>query len=106
MRTVEELKEERPDLVELFETMSKEQLLEQIYKECLDAINMEDRVQLFMNECTNMSKTTYTPEVIKGLISDKQEIDLENYCMDLVEDYTDEEILEEIRKRAGVLRWY
>ncbi len=48
IQTVEELKQERPDLVELFEAMTHEQLLEQIYKEVLDALNMEERVQVFM----------------------------------------------------------
>ncbi len=85
--TLEELKIERLDLVKLFESMDREQLLEQIYKECLDAINMEERVQIFMNECTNeMSKTNYTPEVIKGLISDKQQIDISEFCQTALED--------------------
>lgn len=93
--TLEELKIERPDLVELFESMDKEQLLEQIYKECLDANNMEERVQIFMNECTNgMSKTNYTPEVIKGLISDKQQIDISEFCKMALEDMEGMDIVE------------
>lgn len=103
--TLEELKTERPDLIELFESMDREQLLQQIYKESLDAINMEERVQVFMNECTNgMSKTNYTPEVIKGLISSKQQSDISDFCkialddmqgMDLIEvrDYLQTEII-------------
>ena len=76
IETVEQLKQERPDLVELFESMTHEQLLNQIYLECLDTINMEERVQTFMNECTALSKTTYPPHVIKTLIQDKYKINL------------------------------
>ena len=35
IETVEQLKKERPDLVESFEKMDREQLLEQCYKECI-----------------------------------------------------------------------
>jgi len=48
IKNIEHLKNERPDLVELFEGMNKEQLLEQCYQECIDAINMEARVSVFM----------------------------------------------------------
>jgi hypothetical protein len=99
IETVEELKKQRPDLVQDFEAMTKEELLEQVYLESIDAINMESRVQLFMNECTNMSKTNYTLDVIKTLISDKQEDDLNNWCIDLIAEYEDYEILEEIKNR-------
>ena len=40
--------------------MTKQQLLEEIWKEAIDSINMAERVQLFMNECTSLSKTNYT----------------------------------------------
>lgn len=94
------LKELRPDLVSDFEAMTHEELLNQIYLEVIDGMDMEDRVQLFMNECTGMSKTNYTLEVIKNLISDKQEDDLNYWCKDLLEDYSDEEILEKIKNRG------
>lgn len=86
LKNVKQLKKERPDLVELFESMTHEQLLKQIYKECLDGINMEERVQIFMNEVTGLSKTNYTPEVIKGLI---QKADVENvseFCITALDD--------------------
>lgn len=75
--------------------MNREQLLEQIYKESLDAINMEERVQIFMNECTNgLSKTNCTPEVIKGLISDKQQTDISEFCKMALEDMEGMDIVE------------
>lgn len=86
LKTVEELKNERPDLVELFEKMDKEQLLEQIYKECLDGINMEERVQTFMSECTDLSYTTYPVETIKSLIQSKYERDISEFCQTTLED--------------------
>ncbi len=46
IESIKQLKKERPDLIEIFEPMSKKQLLKQVYRECLDAINMETRVQL------------------------------------------------------------
>lgn len=87
LETVNQLKKERPDLVKLFEGMTHTQLLKQIYKEVLDAVNMEERVQIFMNECTNgMSKTTYTPESIKSMISTKQQSDISEFCQTALED--------------------
>jgi len=91
------LKEQRPDLVELFEGMDREQLLNQIYLEVIDALNMEERVQTFMNECTGMSKTTYTPEVIKGLIQDQHLRDISEFCEMTLED-TEDMDLEETRQ--------
>lgn len=86
IKSVEDLKKERPDLVELFESMTHEQLLEQIYKECLDGINMEERVQTFMSECTGLSYTTYTPEVIKGLINQADLRNISEFCKTTLED--------------------
>lgn len=74
IETIEELKEQRPDLVDLFESMDRDQLLNQCYLECIDALNMEERVSVFMEECTiNMSKTNYDPAALRTLISQKQE---------------------------------
>lgn len=86
IETIEQLKEQRPDLVQDFEAMTHQELLNQIYLEVIDGINMEERVQTFMNECTGLSKTTYTPEVIKTLISDRWEQDLSYWCQDALED--------------------
>lgn len=81
IETIEELKEQRPDLVKLFEGMSREELLNQCYLECIDAINMESRVALFMEECTiNMSKTNYTLDSLKRLINAKKEFDINEFC--------------------------
>lgn len=86
IESVDQLKNERPDLVEQFENMTKEQLLKQCYLECIDAINMEERVQVFMNECTDLSKTNYTPESIKSMIQTKQESELSIFCETTLED--------------------
>jgi len=86
LKNVKQLKEKRKDLVELFESMTREQLLKQIYKECLDGINMEERVEIFMTEVTGLSKTTYTPEVIKGLIRDADVRNISEFCKMALED--------------------
>jgi len=87
INSVDELKKERPDLVDLFEGLSKEDLINQCYLESIDAINMEERVQLFMNECTlNMSKTNYTLDSIRLLISQKKDYDTKEFCKDLLEE--------------------
>lgn len=99
---IENLKKERPDLVEQFEKMTKEELLKQCYLECIDAINMEERVSLFMAECTdNMSKTNYTLGSLKSLINENKEREIDSFCYDVCEEKEDSEILEEIKERAN-----
>lgn len=102
LETVEQLKKERPDLVELFEKMSKEELLNQCYLECLDGLNMEERVSIFMSECTlNMSKTNYTEESLKKLIGDKHEYDINEFCYyELVDEPNQEDLYNSIKERA------
>lgn len=103
IETVEQLKELRPDLVNDFEAMTHSELLNQIYLEVIDALNMEERVQIFMSECTGMSKTTYTPEVIKTLIRDRQESDIKEWCRMTVEDSDgdDYHIVQEVNNKAN-----
>lgn len=102
IENVEKLKKERPDLVESFEKMSREQLLNQCYLECIDSINMEERVSLFMSKCTeNMSKTNYTIDSLTSLISDKQESDIAEFCHgETVDNPTDEELVLAINEKA------
>jgi len=96
--TTEQLKKERPDLVELFEGMSHKQLLEQIYKEVQDGLNMEERVEVFMSLCApNMSKTTYTPDAIKELVEEKERQDTRVFCKMMLEDIDGMDV-EEIKK--------
>lgn len=106
IETIEQLKAKRPDLVELFEGMNREQLLEQIYKESKDAINMEERVSLFMEHCTiDMSKTTYTLESLKTLIQENKEAEISDFCADMLEDISDmskSEIVEYLYDRIRV----
>lgn len=102
IKGIDELKKERPDLVEEFEKMDKDQLLRQCYLECIDAINMEERVSIFMAECTdNMSKTNYTKDSIISLIEKNKEKEIDFFCEDLVEFHTDDEILELIKERGN-----
>lgn len=78
IENIQQLKDERPDLVADFEKMTKEELLKQCYLECIDAINMEERVALFMSECTNnMSKTNYTLGSLKSLINENKEREID-----------------------------
>lgn len=100
--TLEQLKEQRPDLVESFEKMSKEELLKQCYSECIDAINMEERVSLFMEECTiNMSKTNYTLDSLKTLINQKKEFDINEFCYyETIDGPTPEELFKVISERS------
>ena len=97
INTIQELKEQRPDLVKDFEALSHEELLGQIYLEVIDALNMQDRVQTFMNACTSMSKTTYTCEVIEGLIQEQKLRDIGDFCEMTLED-TEDMSLEETRQ--------
>lgn len=62
-----------------YSSMSKEQVAK-LYEE------MEDRVQLFMEECTGMSKTNYDINTLKSLINNKKEQDIKDWCSMTVED--------------------
>ena len=76
--------------------MTRDELLRQCYLECIDSINMEERVALFMSECTNnMSNTTYTLDSLRTLINQKKEVEYEEIRHEVIQDY---EILEEIKK--------
>ncbi len=102
IENIQQLKDERPDLVADFEKMTKEELLKQCYLECIDAINMEERVALFMSECTNnMSKTNYTLGSLKSLINENKEREIDGFCYDLVDEQEDSEIVKEIKERAS-----
>lgn len=101
-KNIESLSEKDPGALKLYQGLSHAELLEMCCGERLDLLDMNDRVAVFMSECTmNLSYTTYTPEVIRGLISTKQEYDLNIYCKDLADNMTNEEIVEEIKDRAN-----
>lgn len=99
--SIDELKKERPDLVNMFGSMNREELLKSCYLEAIDAINMENRVAVFMAECTdNMSDTTYTIESIKDLINQKKEREISQFCYDVCNNNSNNDILEEIKAYA------
>ena len=102
MKNVDKLKENYPELVKEYSEMDKEQLLDQICSEVLDLNLMQERVYLFMHECTeNVSKTNYSIESIKTMIIDKQEHDINVFCKDLFNDFkSDNERIEDLRSRA------
>jgi hypothetical protein len=103
MNNVNKLKENHPELVKEYSEMDKEQLLEQICGEVLDLNLMQERVYLFMHKCTqNYSKTNYSIESIKTMISSKQEHDINVFCKDLFNDFKgdNKKIQELIRFRA------
>lgn len=91
MKLFNELRKTRPDLAEMYlgyyQKMSKEDFLEAVSGDILDLVAMEERVQVFMSECTNMSYTTYSVETIKNLINDKYQQDEIYFCKTLLEDY-------------------
>lgn len=95
---LEDFKKERPDLEELFNSLSREDLIEQCWKEAFDAVKMEERVSVFMENCTlNMSKTNYTPASLKSMIRSKQEQDIIDFCDMTIEDSeNDQEIADQI----------
>jgi hypothetical protein len=55
-----------------------------------------------MHKCTqNYSKTNYSIESIKTMVSSKQENDINVFCKDLLDDFeTDYELIEDIESRA------
>ena len=105
MKHIEKLKENYLGLVEEYSAMDKEQLLEQICAEVIDLHNMEERVQTFMNECTNnMSNTNYTIESIKTLIAEKEELNINEFCADVLDSQSIKEVLDDLRERAAQVK--
>lgn len=102
IESVEQLKNERPDLVDIFESMDRDQLLNQCYLECIDALNMEERVSVFMEHCTiNMSKTNYTTSALVSLINNKKDFDINEFCYyELVDGTAPDELFNSISERA------
>lgn len=102
MSNVEKLKERLPNLVEQYSNLSKEDLLEACCGEILDLLQMQKRVSLFMEECTHMSYTTYPIETLRQMITERKESDIDEWCSYFIEDeQTDEDIIEEVRKRGS-----
>ncbi|KAA5532675.1 hypothetical protein F0919_18005 [Taibaiella lutea] len=100
MPNTHQMREKHPEMVRGWENLSKEDLLEAMCGEVLDLFSMMERVSIFMEECTNMSKVTYTPEVIKEMIKKKKEEDINDFCFLECEESEDEDILSEIKERA------
>lgn len=100
IKNVKELDRKYPEIDKLSKELSNKALRRQFKLEIIDLMNMEERVSVFMQECTNnMCKTTYTIASIKELISLRKEEDLDEFCSDLNEMST-EGIMSEIKERA------
>lgn len=98
---IDRLKDVRPELVDRYNSMSKEELVEEICGEVLDLLSHEERVQLFMNECTNVSKTFYSIENLKEFIEARKEDDINTFCsLFLIDKDSDEYILKVIKERG------
>ena len=92
---VELLTEENPLLIKLIQDYLKKdesETLESFCGEMLDLCSMTDRVQTFMNECTNMSKTNYTLDVIKELIKKRKKSELNDFIETTLEDFNGMEL--------------
>ena|ERR1043165_3699672 len=101
MTNIEKLREIAPELVKEYSEMSKDDLLEVCCGEVLDLFAATDRVSLFMEECTDMSKTNYTLDSLKTLIQKRREQDLNEWCWYLI-DEEDSVILETVKKLGGI----
>lgn len=99
----EKYKQILPDVAAKFEAMSKEELLEACCGEGLDAIAMQDRVSFFMEECTNMSYTTYPVDKLREMVKERKEQEINNWCAYFIEDKdTDEDIVAEVKRRGNI----
>jgi superfamily II helicase len=102
MKAFEEFKKTDPQLAEEFASMDRETLLNQICLEVKDAQAMEERVSLFMEILTSdMSKTNYTPDTIRELVSQKYEKDISEFYHDIVDECDSvKDIARTIKERA------
>lgn len=100
--TIEDLKNDRPDIVELFEGLSHEELIVQAYKECIDAIQMQQRVAVFMETCTlDMSNTNYTEASIRSMVQSAKDSAEIEFCYQLtVDNENDQEIADAVHQMA------
>lgn len=103
MEHVEKLRQIDPELVQEYAAMDKETLLNQICAEVLDLKEHDKRISVFMELCSGgLSKTNYTEDSIRSFVTKKQDDDIKDWCFDICEDATDEEILEEVKKQASL----
>lgn len=101
---LELVREKMPDLVESWESMSKEKLLKEIAAEVLDLWDMQKRVSIFMEDCTmGLSYTTYASEVIQSQIYEKQKFDISAWCFQALEDAENdpEELFKAVKEEAS-----
>lgn len=100
LNNFEDLKAYNPEFIEMLDGMSKEELYKQCIKESIDAVNMDKRVELFMSECTSMSSTYYTLEVIKELIDDERKDNIKLFCVMALMMEDKDDIVEFVREIA------
>lgn len=98
---LEKYRQKLPDIAAKFEAMTREELIEACCGEGLDAIAMQERVSLFMEECTHMSYTTYPVDKLRTMIQERKESDIDQWCADFIDDEdTDEDIVKAVKERG------
>lgn len=101
MTNVDKLYKEHPHLVEEYSSLTKEEMLEQLCAEVIDLLHMEERVQFFMSECTEgFSKTTYTIDSLKSMVSDQKEDEINEFCFFMTDEEEEKVDEREILERA------
>ena len=105
--SLELLEKEHPSIVEKFKKLNTtEELLEACCSESLDALAMEERLIVFMEECIQdrLSYTTYKPEVYKDAIQEAQENRLNEFCFSGsgYEDYMDGNMTKEEFEESAI----
>jgi hypothetical protein len=102
---LKELEKINPALAKLYisyyKKLSREDFLCKACTDITELVYMEERVQLFMTTCTDLSYTNYALDTIKGLIENKEAKNISEFCQNLLEDYEDiDEMLEYITSIA------
>lgn len=79
-----------------------EQMRENWAGDVLDLFSHHERVKLFMEECTDMSKEFYSIPTLKKLIKERKERDIADWCFLTVEDvnYAETDLREVIENKA------
>lgn len=105
INTVEEFKEEREDLFEIWDPMTRQELYEEIWKEALDSYNMTTRVETLLEGISDaLSYPNYSLEVLRQAVEDFETKVIEDFCYFNMEE-TGEVDVEEIKKKASKSSW-
>ena len=85
MRNLDKLKELRPEIVDKYMGMDKEQLLDKVCGESFELIKMEERVEVLMNNITfNSVGNNLDIESIIELIEERKDCEKNSFCASLI----------------------